>query len=98
MAVGSFYKGYFSVWVPITITLHYINTLILANSVIIKSITKSFIVLNSMMENENKSFTNISVSSDHDCRIMLYLTINSVIVGTFIIFFVHSIQQDGTST
>ena len=40
---------------------NFLNKLILANNLFIKSITRSFIMLNAAMENENKSSTNISI-------------------------------------
>ena len=40
-----------------------LNTLIQANTLIIKVLTRIFIMLNTMMENESKSFTDISIFS-----------------------------------
>ena len=50
-----------------------IHILIWAVNFIIKSITRSFIMLNAMMKNENTSFANISIPflrscSQHDLR------------------------------
>ena len=39
----------------------FLNTLIRANSLIIKVLTRSFIMLNAMIENESQSFTDISI-------------------------------------
>ena len=74
----------------------FLNTLIRANSFFIKSIIRSFVILNPMMENEQKSFTNISIFSgsmvaDH-CRcahdLRKEIVSNSI---TFVFVFRHNI-------
>ena len=58
------------------VSYNFLNTLIQANTLIIKVLTRSFIMLNTMMENERKSFTNISILSLRSCY--LHCTKNEV--------------------
>ena len=63
---------------------------------IIKGVTRSFVMLNTMMEIENKSFTNILIPFLRSCS-QNTVERNQCICKTLVCNFHHSIQHDEAS-
>ena len=77
----------------------FLSTLIRANSLIIKNVTRSFVVLNAMIENENRSFSNIlNFFLGSWPKIMVHVERYRNNRKTFVFVFRCSIYQDETST
>ena len=58
---------------------YFLNLLIQTNSFIIKVLARSFIILNTMMENESKSFTNTFIFPLRSCLQVMVIIVFSIV-------------------
>ena len=75
----------------------YLNILIWAINFVIESITRSFIMLNTLMENKNTNFANILIPFLRPCSQHWFQEKNRNISKICVFIFHHSIQDDEAS-